>query len=171
MLVGSSILDTAPLLFDFLLRVRLDGLELITVVVFLEYGGDRDAYLLDQRPHVVAELLAATGRQAQGTWTFGVGKIIDVAPVVRRRLLTGAGARDFVDQFMTMAAGRTENEYVVAVALHADAEAQGLDGSLLSEVDQGRGSRLAALSAPLLEGFADFPQPCRRNGPTAGMCD
>ena len=57
-----TFLEVLPLLVEFLVRRRLDGLQLRTVV---ERRRDREPQLLDQLPHVVAKRLAESRRELE----------------------------------------------------------------------------------------------------------
>ena len=74
-----------------------------------------------------------------------IGKIVDVAPVLRWLLRSSVLANQLVDEPMPMAAGPAENKDVVAVMLHFDAEANCVDGALLSKQCPGVGEFIALL--------------------------
>jgi hypothetical protein len=103
------------------------------VVLALERGGQRRAEIADQFGDGGAELRAAPRRQAQRARLVRLGEVVDVDPVVRRRLavrlLLQQGAHRAVDTGTRGA----DHEQVEPGRLHARAETQRIERACLPD--------------------------------------
>ncbi len=150
-------LERLPLPLDFFLGLGFDRFELVAVIVALEGGRNREAHIVDQCVHVSAKFAAETGRESQCRRPFRIHEIIDVAPVARCAFCCRALAHELANQAVPMAAQRAEHENVVAGPLDVDAEADRVDGALLTEIGFG-GRQFGAAAKSSTQRLASFAQ-------------
>jgi hypothetical protein len=140
----------------------VDGLAAVLVVLALEGRRDGRPQFVDQPVHGVPEFDGAPGRQADGARPVRGGEVVDVNPVLRGRLLRGAGAQFGEDGGVLAGARRAEREQVVAGPIDARAERERLERALLADHD---GTGLEFPGRLEAEGVrcARAVQLCRRN--------
>ncbi len=129
--------------FVALFELLVDDLPSRAVFIALESRGQSAAKLLDQPLHRRRQPGATPRRQLQAIRLLRINKVVDVAPVGRRRLALGLLPQQIFDQRVPAGAGRSERIDIVALALHSHGEPDGLDRALLTD-QIGRLFQLAA---------------------------
>ena len=137
------------------------------VFVRFESGGNARAKVFNEALHVTAKSGPHAGRQTQNLGPMGRGEVENVAPVAGDVPGGGTFSEQAVHQMVAAKAFRTHGEKVVAVAAHADAEAQRLDGALLThglnavgKVRRGFEPECGGIAAPTQ--FRGGQLPCHR---------
>ena len=115
-------------LFFFLLQ----GLDATAVFIAFKSRGDGRPQFADKALQVVAQAGAPAARQAQQVRPGRGGKIVDIAPVRRRRAALALRFEQLVDDGVTAAARVAQHEQVVTLLLDVESEMHGLDGARMN---------------------------------------
>ena len=115
-----------------LFELLLDDIEPRPVVVAFEGRRQRSAQFLDEPPHRFAEPGGAPRRELQAARLLRVGKVVDIAPVGRRRHAICPLPQQLFDNRMFADAAGPESIDVVALASHANSELHRLDRAILA---------------------------------------
>ncbi len=116
-----------------LVELGVDAAQAVAVLVGVERRRNGLAQLLDPLRHVVTQLRAAAGGQAQRDRPLGVSEVVGVAPVLRLAVRGACTFEQPGDQRAATQSGRTDHEQVVAGLADADTELDGFAGALLPE--------------------------------------
>ncbi len=116
------------------MRNFLQRLELISIFLVIESCRNCEPHFLDEDLHIIAILRSAPGGKAKRPRSLGIGEIVDIAPVARRTFFGRQFLGKILRQPVSVAAVRAQYEQVVTIAVHANAELDGVDRTLLSEV-------------------------------------
>ncbi len=112
-----------------LLDFRLDLLQPIAVLLHLQGGRNRGVQVLEQNPQILNQLGAAPGGQPQSARLVGIVEIVDVAPVVRRRLVRRLLLQKTLHDRPLAHPGRSQHVQVIAFAADRDAKANRIQGA------------------------------------------
>ncbi len=115
------------------LEFLLDGLEPDPVFLALEGCADGLAKFIDELLHVAHELAAAAGRNAQQARFVRIGKVVDIAPVARRRLAGRLRLEQATHRSMAAAARVAEHEEIESGLLDVDAETHRIERARLAD--------------------------------------
>ena len=132
--VRRALLELPPVALNFPLRVRLEGLELIPVVLTLECRRYGESEVFDEPFHVAAKLASLAGRKVQQLWPLAVGEVVHIAPVTRDYAVFRFCARELLGNSVTSGARGAEHEHVVPGLRNPGTETQRILGPLLAKV-------------------------------------
>ena len=138
----------------------LQRLDTLDVGVAVERGAERRAEVADEGLHARAQRRAAPGRQGQQAGLERLVEVVEITEIGRHVLARRALAQQAEGGRVLAAAGIPEHEHVVAGVAHREAEADRLDGALLTKVAGVVGERFGGVEAEA-GGVAALAQ-CRR---------
>ena len=142
-LLFGLLLHVAESLFVPLLQLLIERLAADPVFVALKGCGQRRTQLLDQPLHRGGERSASARQQRQAARLLRIGKIVDVAPVGRRRRMARLGSQQILDHVVAAGTAHAKGVDVVALPPHPEREADRLGRPLLAD-ESGRFLELAA---------------------------
>ena len=105
----------------------------VAVFVGFERPGNGHPHQFNELLHIPAKRCPPAGRQLNPHGPVGLGEIIEVAGVGRRRHTGGAAFQELADNTVLAGARRPQGEHVVALLSDADAETNRLYGAVLAD--------------------------------------